>query len=281
SNPTNSFRSMDQANPSQPFQPRSRSRATRAVMARLSRDPWAPTDYRRPKKYVSRDAVHNLINSTFCPDAVKQKVLDKDSASISRTYLKGTPEEVNIAIDWKPGVQFVPDIEECVMRLHEALDGCPNDRKENPMNWKSHSLATVELKDKKMVTYRLTPLADRPPRPKERLLKCEAKYKVLRNGVAAPGGRKDISIWGTWVNSDFVGRVKHEMKGCDLDTDSFKIDIKRDKSDGREWTINPKAGGPSKCPDNAIGTAFGVKDFDCKGIPHRRSLSSFLLARVV
>jgi cation transport regulator ChaB len=56
-------------------------------------------------KYINRDGIINVIYK-FCEEAEKQNVLDKDSGSIARTYNKDTPEQVDIALDHKPGLNW-------------------------------------------------------------------------------------------------------------------------------------------------------------------------------
>lgn len=56
-------------------------------------------------KYMNRDGIIKVINN-FCDEAVKQGVLDKDSGSIARTYNKDTPEQVDIALDYRPGLNW-------------------------------------------------------------------------------------------------------------------------------------------------------------------------------
>ncbi|KAK2592593.1 hypothetical protein QQS21_009700 [Conoideocrella luteorostrata] len=74
-----------------------------------------------PNKYAERSSLADVIENKFCPEAVKQQHLDNNSGAISRIYNQGTPEEIGIAIEWKPGMDFKPDQKSCVDNL---LGGC-------------------------------------------------------------------------------------------------------------------------------------------------------------
>lgn len=51
------------------------------------------------KHYITKDTIGVLIDQNFCPDAVAQGRHDGGTHSIKRTYLQGTSEQVDIAID--------------------------------------------------------------------------------------------------------------------------------------------------------------------------------------
>lgn len=74
-------------------------------------------------KYINRDGIMKVID-TFCDEAAKQGTLDKDSGSIARNYHKDTPEEVNISMDYRPGLNWRPMKDKCVEQMMIVTDGC-------------------------------------------------------------------------------------------------------------------------------------------------------------
>jgi hypothetical protein len=64
-------------------------------------------------KYINRDSIMKVID-IFCGEAANQDTLDKDSGSIARTYNKDTPEQVDIAMDYRPGLNWYVDSYSCI-----------------------------------------------------------------------------------------------------------------------------------------------------------------------
>jgi hypothetical protein len=64
-------------------------------------------------RYINCEGIMKVID-TFCDEAAKQGTLDKDSGSIARTYNKDTPEQVDIAMDYRPGLNWRPMKDKCV-----------------------------------------------------------------------------------------------------------------------------------------------------------------------
>lgn len=87
-------------------------------------------------KWMGRDALNNVI-PTFCEDAEKQGVQDKDSASLVRSYNAGGVDAVTLSMDWPSGADFKPQKDDCVGFLTTVMDSCDgNDPVHNPLNWK-------------------------------------------------------------------------------------------------------------------------------------------------
>ncbi|EEP80032.1 predicted protein [Uncinocarpus reesii 1704] len=214
----------------------------------------------KTRKYVTRDTVKDLISS-FCRAAVKQGKLDKNSGAISRTYLKGTMEEVEIAIDWAPKLDFKPTLKDCERNLIDrALDGCDGNDPNNPMNWKGGGRVTVGP-----VTYRIDPRTKRHPAPK----------KVL--GTAYPRWNEReflFRVWGRgWLNSDFGVALQREVKKkCGRTPSEFKFEY-RLEDDGSEWSIDVNTGvRDAHCLLEAAKSAGGPKDFAFhRTLPEARS----------
>ncbi|PGH08453.1 hypothetical protein AJ80_07852 [Polytolypa hystricis UAMH7299] len=104
-------------------------------------------------KWVSQRKAKEAIEKEFCPLAVSQGKLDPNAGSVSRKYYKGTPDEIEIAIDWAPGLNFKPNSDDCIRFLRKmALDGCDGGDSKNPNNWKGGGRVVVGD-----VTYRIDP----------------------------------------------------------------------------------------------------------------------------
>lgn len=107
-------------------------------------------------EWMGRDALNNVI-PIFCEDAEKQEVLDKDSASLVRSYNEGGPDAVTLSMDWPPGADFKPKKDFCVGFMSTVMDSCDgNDPVHNPLNWKHGGYNQVGD-----VRYNVIPTAER------------------------------------------------------------------------------------------------------------------------
>ncbi|KAF7958010.1 hypothetical protein EAE96_003577 [Botrytis aclada] len=89
----------------------------------------------------------------FCKEAAIQGTQDKDSGSILRTYHQGERDEVDLAIDWPPGIEIKNNMETyCFNNMTTIMDTCDLDAAMNPLNWKTGGTLQVGP-----VTYRITP----------------------------------------------------------------------------------------------------------------------------
>ncbi|KAK2877265.1 hypothetical protein FQN49_001289 [Arthroderma sp. PD_2] len=238
-----------------------------------SRPKDEPTDKKcgmlKDLKYVTRDTLDDLIRDTFCPKAEGQGALDENSGSISRRYLEGTVEEVDIAMDWMPGANFKPNATTCNEFLHVILDGCNVPSKEfpNPMNWKGGGSVQVGP-----VKYRIEPKIIRLPAPKTPQGVCEItrheEYSLPpKHGIPDRPQQNylDILIRGHgWNNSDHGEKIEKELEGCKVLPGSFKFDYGLGPH-GREWEIKVKTKlAQESCIENAIKTASGTDSIHCK-----------------
>ncbi|KAK2834896.1 hypothetical protein FQN49_006807 [Arthroderma sp. PD_2] len=244
-------------------------RTKRSMMARgASKDP--------NRYYVSRDPVHELIETKFCPEARDKKELDAGSGSLSRTYFEGTPEEVNIAIDWKPGVKFEPSLDTCKEHLWDVLDGCdiPDDPKNpNERNWKSGGSKEVPVADSEdKVTYRIETAALRPPRPQNgRQLDCDVVYgdkprnsNFINVGLDPSMVKVRGDAWlAPWKENK--GTEKIVTKALeDCSAVDFKTSFKLSKDERFEWTITASPQyGQHPCIEKNLREALGMKDLGC------------------
>jgi Alpha-galactosyl-binding fungal lectin/Subtilase family len=205
------------------------------------------------KKYVTRNTVNDIISNQFCPDAVKQGALDQGSGSISRTYLKGTTEEVEIAMDWSPDANFKPNLDDCKKWLGVVLDGCDGNDPNNPMNWKSGGSVKADP-----VNYRIDPKAPRQPAPKKPVGSCHTHYDALFDSVSISGNG--------WLNSDSGAALKSELEWkCALMAGTFQFSYGLG-DDGREWTLSARTGVfQQKCVAAAGRTAGADDSFTCDG----------------
>lgn len=107
-------------------------------------------------KWMGRNALNNAI-PTFCEDAEKQGVQDKDSASIVRSYDEGGVDAVTLSMDWPSGADFKPKKDDCVGFMGTVMDSCDgNDPDHNPINWKHGGYNQVGD-----VRYNVVPTAER------------------------------------------------------------------------------------------------------------------------
>ena len=71
---------------------------------------------------MSQDDMMNQIGS-FCKEAADQGTQDKDSGPIFRTYHQGGRNEVDLAIDWPPGMDIKHDIGiHCSNNMSKIMD---------------------------------------------------------------------------------------------------------------------------------------------------------------
>jgi hypothetical protein len=73
-------------------------------------------------KFVGRDNLNTQI-AKFCSEAAKQKVHDKDSSFISRTYNAGSRYAVALGIDFPQYVDISQDLEStCKLNMMTIMD---------------------------------------------------------------------------------------------------------------------------------------------------------------
>ncbi|EFW23263.1 conserved hypothetical protein [Coccidioides posadasii str. Silveira] len=167
------------------------------------------------RKYVTRYIIKDIIEDEFCTEAFGQGepdkksctirgVLDKGSGSVARTYLKGTPEEVDIAMDWKPGLGPEMNVTECRHKfIGQIIDGCDGNDKNNPLNWKGGGWFKSGG-----IKYRVTPKIVRQPARKKPWAGCS----FYRGSNWYHGG---VKIWGGGFSSgDWGKRVKDTIEQC-------------------------------------------------------------------
>ncbi|WEW61178.1 hypothetical protein PRK78_006668 [Emydomyces testavorans] len=240
------------------FQPTTSAKSTAVARASSPREEKGPPPTRTltapsqkchglmQKKYVTRNTLKDIIKDRFCPEAVKQGALDENSGSISRTYLQGTIEEVAVATDWKPGLDFTPNSKDCERYLIDmALDGCDGNDGNNPMNWKGGGSVSVGP-----VTYRIDPIAMRQPAPKQPA------------GVCVPIWSKRpylFRVWGNgWLNSDSGRELEKKLKEkCHLTEFRFEYGL---GNYGSEWTMSISVSVlDTQCLVEALQSAGGPK----------------------
>jgi hypothetical protein len=167
-------------------------------------------------KYINREGIIKVIN-TFCDEAAKQGTLDKDSGSIARTYNKDTPEQVDIAMDYKPGLNWRPMKDKCVEQMIITTDGCDT----NSNHWKGGG----SRKDTD-VTYHWAP-------SKSRSVPVE-QAKVWGGCDGTTGG--SYTIWGAhWAADDFGSELLNNLKGKGISPTQWKFNY-GGGDDHREWT---------------------------------------------
>lgn len=203
------------------------------------------------KKYVERDGLADHIQKEFCPNAVKQGSLDKDSGSIVRQYNQGTPDEVSISINVPPATPM-PSKGDCGTHLLAITNDCDRNDPNNPANYKGGGLFTVGINK-----YNINLQALCQPASDGVKGGCDSSYKALYN---------DYTLWGAgWDSADYGAGLQTQVKGCALlpNTWSFSYGL---GSDRREWTAKFCTGVfQKKCTGNAGKTASGIGNFDCSG----------------
>ncbi|OJD23538.1 hypothetical protein ACJ73_05103 [Blastomyces percursus] len=177
------------------------------------------------ERYVARSTLNNIIEEQFCPDAVKMQPFPPEMNTIRRLYNNGTPEHVAISINWanKPNKSnFKLDLHECLRFLRDmVLDGCNGNDPNNPMNWKGGGLLRADG-----ATYKIEPLSQRQPFPKEPSGLCKVTHANPYHHVVIQG----IG----WANSDWGKMLEDKLCDCDLLPDTFHFTYELGYK-GREW----------------------------------------------
>ena len=204
-------------------------------------------------KYVAREVLRHIIENKFCPDAVAQGTLDKDSGSIMRRYNEKTMEEAIIAIDYRPGLDFKLNQSDCVRYLlGDITDGCDGNDPANPENYKGGGSIRVSE-----VNYRIEPQTLRQPASKGKQGGCSTTWQALFN---------DNWVWGHGFESDDWGAaLKAQLQICALlpGTWDFQYGL---GSDGREWTAKFRTGIWQRgCVGHAGQRAGAPSGFGCSG----------------
>ncbi|KAI9890439.1 MAG: hypothetical protein M1814_003923 [Vezdaea aestivalis] len=197
------------------------------------------------KNYVAQQSLSLNIDD-FCGQAAKQGTLDKDSGSIGRKFFAGTPNEVDISMDWTPGLDFKPNQADCIAILNHISDDCDGNDPNNPMNWKGGG-KIVNGK----VTYNITPKALRQPLPNKPGGTCSDGYKVFFDQFYITGTGYSGSLFG-----QEEGGLLERLRVCGVVTDwTFTYGLDKD---GREWTAEGKLPiWKSSCVAWAVGAAGG------------------------
>jgi hypothetical protein len=179
-------------------------------------------------KYIERNMLSDLINSTYCP-----KLEGATGPVGTGHYLSDTPESVEIGITDGDTPNYVPSPDECVQNFHKLLNGCNYDHSTNPMNWKAGG--EVKMKD---LTYSITPTETRPQAPQKpsawcQLQECEAD------------GWCPVYLWGAgWLNHDFGTALQKALEKLDVpaiwgvDEGSWNEWFRYENVDNHEWAIN-------------------------------------------
>lgn len=96
----------------------------------------------------------------FCEQLSGQGTLDDNASPFVRTYNSGTPDEVDLSVEWTPGTGKELDIRECQQHLQAISSGCDGNDPANPRNWKAggNQLVVAGVP----ATYRITPKMWRP-----------------------------------------------------------------------------------------------------------------------
>ncbi|PGG98664.1 hypothetical protein AJ80_09501 [Polytolypa hystricis UAMH7299] len=204
------------------------------------------------ERYVTRSTLNDILENQFCPDAVRLQLLGPRSNSIEWIYNNNTPEMVAISVNWEGKPTFKLTRHDCLRFLRDmVLDGCHGNDKNNPRNWKGGGRLQVDG-----VVYKIEPLAQRQPYPKEHHGGCSVTHHDNYHHIA---------IWGNgWANSDWGEMLESRLGDCDLLSDTFNFAYGMGK-DGREWnvtmyTITWKAG----CLVEAAKSAGAPDNFTCE-----------------
>ncbi|KAL8881308.1 MAG: hypothetical protein Q9198_001467 [Flavoplaca austrocitrina] len=150
-------------------------------------------------KWMGPEALKNVI-PTFCEDAEKQGVLDKDSGSLVRSYNVGGVDAVTLSIDWPSGADFRPQKDECIGFMTTVMDSCDgNDPEHNPLNWKhggSNQVADVR--------YNVIPTAQRY---KAGTCSMHVHEKEYFYGVDGPGTSRSHTFYLRVDAEDSAGKT--------------------------------------------------------------------------
>ncbi|KAI2443351.1 hypothetical protein LOY86_002974 [Ophidiomyces ophidiicola] len=213
----------------------------------------------KTNKYINKDRLQKIMEDEFCTDAFaqgevdKEKCfitgrLDKDSGSIARTYLQGTVEEFDIALDFKPGYFPVMNVTECKGTFtYQLIDGCDEKNGENPLDWKAGGVYNSGT-----VAYRIDPKIERRPAPKVPTAGCQ-KFKGIIWGRGFGGGD-----WGKLLLNWLEECNGHHRINL---YPQFKYFFDRGE---REWELRVKKNKQTAgCVGHAIKMAGGPANAGC------------------
>ena len=204
-------------------------------------------------KYLASTTLDGNIRD-FCAQAAKQGVQDPGSASLSRKFNTGTPEEVSMAMDWPSGLPFKLSEDDCKRFMGQISVGCDGNNPKNPMNWKHGGTVTID-----QVKYRIDPVAPRQAPPSTPGGGCDVTWSVFFDHFTIHGNGYASSDYG-----QSSGGLLERLRNCGVVSNwTFDYGL---GDDGREWSAEGKlpiwlkgcvamavkaAGGPSRaCSGN-------------------------------
>ncbi|CAI6334391.1 unnamed protein product [Periconia digitata] len=166
--------------------------------------------------YINRESIIKVIDG-FCDEAAEQGTLDKDSGSIARTYNKDTPEEVNISMDYSPGLDWHPMKDKCVEQMMIVTDNCDT--------FSNHWKGGGSRKDTD-VTYRWSPAKSRS---------VPVEQATVWGGCDGTTGGS-YTIWGAhWATDDHGNELINNIKGKGISPTRWEFHY-GGGDDHREWT---------------------------------------------
>lgn len=187
--------------------------------------------------------------------------LDENSGAVARTLLKGTQEEVHIAMDWPPGYHPKLNVTDCrKIFVDHLIDGCDGNDSENPLNWKGGG----EYRDGN-ITYRIEPQIKRQPAPKKPFFSCTKEtHQQLRaqtkvHAYTMIGGGFEGGNWGKILKNHLEWCYIHKLSGGVRFKYTFTVSDK-------EWIVSYRGnadGNRKGCIEKAVRNAGGPENARC------------------
>jgi hypothetical protein len=174
-------------------------------------------------RYIVAETIGALIDYSFCPDAVTQGRHDDNTQSIKRTYLQGTSEQVDLAIDWSPSLDWKPNLDDCKKYMRQLIDEC--DVGTHVIPWRGGGNIHVGKED---VVYRWNPTTLRQKAMDKPWGHCHKSLKF---------GYEKYTITGAgWLNSGFGHELHDRIESKNLQPTGWDFRYGLNE-DGREWTL--------------------------------------------
>ena len=198
-------------------------------------------------KYADRARTLSKLVDTFCPDATAQGGLDANSGSILRTYNKDTPEQIDVAMDWTPGLGFKPDEQKCKDIMIEITDSCDT----NSGQWKGGG----EKMDGE-VKYRWN------------VVNTRSSFDDGKAWGGCEGGADWFStkytIWGSkFAGDDFGKAIIDGISGEGVSPTDWEFHY-GGADDHREWTASVNTIAGAEYAVEPVVEGLGGIDIECK-----------------
>ncbi|KAH8588749.1 hypothetical protein B0O99DRAFT_693184 [Bisporella sp. PMI_857] len=171
-----------------------------------------PSDYIKQLKEWANTAP-DMPTSTAAPSPMPSGQLQRHLPDLKMTCIATVSalDDVDISVDWPPGVKIPFDKAECNKQLKATSNNCDGNDPACPMNWKGGGTTTITSTSPDLkVLYHITPKDIRQALPTKPSGSCDVQYKFLYD---------EFWIWGNgYATSDYGQKnngLLQRLEGCD------------------------------------------------------------------